>query len=616
MCGITGINWVDKSLVERMNASIRHRGNDDQGVYAGSGVTLGHQRLSILDLSPRGHQPMFFGELAIVFNGEVYNFKELRAELEVKGYSFESTTDTEVMLKAYHAWGQSCVERFDGIFAFAIWDEKKQELFLARDHMGVKPLFYYWHKGVLLFASEIKALLEPDVVDRSIVPDRISFVHRMSGLPGDLTMHKYIFQLPAAHTALLRKGELSVKKYWSVKNFTDIQNKKEIETTLRELLTTSVRRQMISDVPVGVFLSGGFDSSIVAMLAGRESNKQLKTFSVGFEIDTEYDKYNDDFFLARKTAAHFNTDHHELFLKRGQALEYLRTASDTIDMPNSMTTAVPSYWLSQFAKQHVSVVLGGDGGDELFGGYPRYQLSLLLSQWFSLPEAIRRVMPVQLFAQLSGKKNLVNRLRRSSYIDRYTTLKFHHDEDAASVFQSGMMRPELVDEYTQKHFFAEALPTSDFEKYFMNVDLQTWLVDHSLLRSDKTTMAFALEERVPILDRSLVEFAARIPTKYKLSLTDTKIIYKETFRQDLPAYLYQQPKRGWLSPAAKWLRGELKDFAYDVLSDDYCSDTKEFFDLKVARQLLDQHIDGTRYNLHLLWILITWQLWYRRYIRS
>lgn len=615
MCGITGFNWQDQDLIGKMNASIAHRGNNDSGIFVDQKISLGHQRLSILDLSQNGHQPMMFENLTLVYNGEVYNFQEIRKELISFGYDFKSNSDTEVILKGFHKWGKDLLPKLNGMFALAIWDKNKEELFLARDAIGIKPLFFYQKDNRFIFASEIKAILQYSEIDKTLIPENISFVVKMSGFPGDKTIFRYIRQLPAAHLAILKNNRLFFEEYWKIKDFSDILDRNEIKNSIKNLLTDSVQKQMVSDVPVGVFLSGGIDSSVMTMLAGKFSNKPVKTFSVGFEVKQEHDfKYNADFYLARKTAKHFGTDHHELFLKRGQALEYMNQMAKNMEMPNSMSTAVPSFWLSEHAKREVSVVLGGDGGDELFGGYERYQLSLMVSKWLKLPKTLRNIFPAKIAEKILQKKDLADRLRMDSKLDRYLSFKLHRDGDAQVLFKNNIFSSEIVDKYIEDNFFTNPLPTDDFEKYFMHVDLKTWLVDHSLLRTDKTTMQFALEERVPILDHRLVELAIKIPTKYKVDFRNTKKIFKDTFRDDLPSFLFNQPKRGWVSPAAKWLREELKDFAYDVLADNFAPGTEEFYDLKIARKMLDEHISTEKYNLHLLWIVISFQLWHKEFI--
>lgn len=614
MCGINGFNWQSQDLIAKMNNKIQHRGPDDQGIFLAPDFSLGHCRLSILDLSPKGKQPMTYKNLTVVFNGEIYNFLELKAELEKSGYQFTSQSDTEVVLKAYHAWGREAIKKFNGIFALAIFDNQKQELFFARDQLGIKPFYYYQHQGKFIFSSEIIGLLAHRDIDRSIVPERLSFIIKLSCLPGDLTMFKYIHQLPAAHWGIWRDQKLTLERYWQPQDFSNINNYQEAQGRLRELLTDAVRRQLISDVPVGVFLSGGIDSSIIAQLAAQLSSKKIKTFSVGFEVAYGEEKYNADFRLAKRTADYLGADHHEVLIKSGQVLDYMKLMAEKIDWPNAMTTSVPSFWLSKFAKEQVSVVLGGDGGDELFGGYPRYQLSLYVSWWRKLPAPLRKKILPQLLAGL-GRGSAVQRLNQTSDLSRYVDLKCHQEADAFKVAKT-IYQPQLVDDYLLANYFSAALPTDDFEKYFMWVDTQTWLVDHSLIRTDKTTMNFGLEERVPLLDVRLAELSLRIPSRFKVDFWRTKKILKDAFRSELPSYLFNQPKRGWLSPASQWLRGELKDFAQDVLSESYVPESQEFFDFREVAKILSGHLSGEKYNLHLIWILLTWQLWYKNILKS
>jgi len=373
MCGINGFNFSAyggsaegrKELIKRMNKKIQHRGPDDEGFYLDENISLGHRRLSIIDLSPNGRQPMFNEDksLALIFNGEIYNFQDLRKDLEEKGHKFHSQTDSEVILHLYEDYQENCLKFLNGIFAFAIWDIKNKELFLARDRIGVKPLYYYHQDGRFIFSSEIKGILEHNI-KREINLEAFNHYFRLLYVPAPLTMFRNIYKLPPASYFRLKNGKTEIKKYWEVENFDNLSSKQEIITEIQELMRKSIKGQLISDRPVGIFLSGGIDSTSVLGIVKEFKKDKIKTFSVGFDIEDPNNKFNADFLLARQTSRFYNTEHYELLVASKDVLENLEKVIYHLDEPIAEPTQIATFLLAQLAKEEVVVVLGGDGGDE------------------------------------------------------------------------------------------------------------------------------------------------------------------------------------------------------------------------------------------------------------
>lgn len=605
MCAINGFNFEDRELLSRMNAATKHRGPDGDGVFFESNVlSLGHNRLSIIDRSDAGHQPMKSrdGNLVIAFNGEVYNFQELRQELS--SYPYRSKTDTEVILAAYEKWGRKCVTRLNGIFAFAIWDRAKGELFLARDPVGVKPLYYFHHESQFIFSSEAKAILEHPV-PRVLNEDAFSHYMRALFVPGPITAFRGILKLPPGHTALLKNGTLTLSRYFFPAHIPAVtMGRRELAETVRGTVLKSVRRELISDRPLGVYLSGGIDSSAVLDSVSRARNA-VETFTVGFDLppEQEREKFNADLLLARATARHYGTNHHEILFTPEEVPELLLRAVRHLDEPVSNATVITQLRLAQFAKERVDVVLGGDGGDELFGGYERYRLSRVMSAYERVPQFFRR--PMERFEKF-------RKLNTPSGIERYALFMFQKEEVLKRVLAQEFIN-QRTHEFYDKNYFTER-ENEDFTDVFMDADRETWLVDESLIRSDKMSMAAGLEERVPLLNRELVELALRIPPRYKVGLFDTKRILKDAFRGRIPDFLYGQPKRGWFSPAAKWLRHrQVYALAEDVLSAEYYGETAGLFHWEEVRRILEDHRDKKEYNLTIIWAILSFQLWAREF---
>lgn len=605
MCGISGFNWEDEGAIEKMVQTIAHRGPDANGHFCGEGISLGHDRLSIIDLSPEANQPMFDNEerFIIVFNGEIFNFLELKSELN--DYSFKTKSDTEVILAGYKKWGKKVIGKLNGQFALAIWDKQKQELFLARDESGVKPLYYFFDGKRFIFASEIKALLTHDV-PRKLNIEAFNHFLRVNYVPAPMTMFSGISKLPIGHTMTLTGGDLNIEQY----NFSETKKTtlsyEKTKKDLREKTIEAVGRQLIGDVPVGVYLSGGIDSSVI-LFGMKQFQKNIKTFSVGFELPDKEDekKFNHDFELAKQTANFFQTEHYPLKMKGGDVVRLFSEAVKQNDASVSNPTSIAMMFLAREAKKEVTVVLTGNGGDELFGGYERYRLTLLASYYKKIPKIFRFILNFH---------PKLKKLDFKSEVDLYSRFMFEKDPGISRVvstnfFQSG----EAVKSWFKEKYF-KTNTGDNIVTRFMRADRNSWLPDQALELGDKMSMSGAMEERVPLLDKELIKLALTIPRSYLVTMSSTKKIFKDAFRKDLPDFLFNQPKRGWSAPGAKWLRDpEVMNLVRNILSPYYYAGTKDMFKWDELENMLDNHIDKSEYNLTLLWSIITFQAWAKEY---
>lgn len=617
MCGINGFTFSNPSLIKKMNDATAHRGPDETGEWIGQGISLGHNRLAIIDLSPRGHQPMWDAkqEVVIVFNGEIYNYQELRQELESE-YVFNSASDTEVILNAYKKYGPECVKKFNGIFAFAIWDTRTQELILARDQAGVKPLYYHASNGQIIFSSEIKGILEHDL-PREVDKTAFNLFFQLLYIPEPFTMFVGIQKLPAAHYAVLKPGSnLQLVKYWEPGQCAPRVSYSKTVLELRDVFRDSVKRQLISDRPVGIFLSGGLDSTAVLGAAAEFHQGKIKTFSVGFSGSGDDPKFNADLELARQTAAFYKTDHTELIIGPQDLWAEIKNLAWHLDEPNFNPTAGAMYLLARKAKESVAVVLGGDGADELFGGYPRYYYSAWISAYARLGKS------GQVLARWLGKlgyRDVSAKLQLPPTEARILAFLAQKPEHLRQILETKIFLPNVAAEILHKKYFQEKTTWSDFENYFMKIDREGWLVDESLHRTDTMAMAQGVEARVPILDYRLIELSEQIPLSWKLSLLQTpgnfqgKKIWKDAILPYLPAHLLSQPKRGWFTPAAKWLRTDLKEPVAAVLAE--AKANTEFFNPEGIEQMWQDHLSQKKYNLNSIWAIVMWQLWYNRFIK-
>lgn len=612
MCGINGFTFRDEQLIRQMNDRIKHRGPDGDGVFVDGSISLGHRRLSIIDLSERGAQPMFSADKTkvLVFNGEIYNFQSLRDELKKQGYQFHSDTDSEVILYAYEQYGRDCVKHFNGIFAFAIWDQKTQELFLARDQVGVKPLYYYWNPDEderFVFSSELKSLLVHNL-KKKINTEALNIYFHMLYVPAPLTMLENIFKLEPGTWLVYKQGKVEKQKYWHLEEG-EFLSREQATQELSKLVHESVRLQMISDRPLGVFLSGGIDSTIITGIAQKISSQPLKTFSVAYDITG--DKFNADSSLAQKTSKYFGTDHHEYVVTGKYACENLEDVIYHMDEPVANATQIATYFLSKMTREHVVVTLGGDGGDELFGGYERYLLSRYISIYQSLPPFVKKgALP---FLQILQKKYpTLSKFYLEPGVNRYLSFMAQKEKDVSRIVKEQVFSSDAAKNFYSDHYFQDKF--TDPELQFMIADISSWLPDESLLRSDKMSMAFGIEQRVPFLDSRLVELSTRIRTKDKIQGKNKKAILKDALKEYIPDYILEQPKRGWFSPTSQWMRTDLKELSQSILRPEY-ADTSEWIDFSNVAHMFDSHVNQKEYQMNLLWATITFQIWYRHFMK-
>lgn len=614
MCGISGFNWSDRLLIEKMNERLAHRGPDDAGAYIDREVSLGHKRLSIIDLSSKGQQPMMFKNLVITFNGEIYNYRELSKELQAHGFRPSSQSDTEIILAAYHTWGVECLKKFNGIFAFAIYDKLTKELLLARDHLGIKPLYYYQDNPKFIFASEIKALLAYKNL-RKLNTQSLNFLLRVLYVPEPETMFQGIKKLKSGHYAIVKNGVFREFKYWDIDtNVTVEPNIHQSMKDLHSLLRDAVTKQLVTDRPLGVWLSGGWDSTALLGLMREQGVEDIATFTSGFE--TVREKYNQDLLLARQTAKYYSTNHHEFILPSTLISSIIEKVVYHLDEPNASPTVIPMYYLAEQTKKDVTVVLGGDGGDELFAGYPRFTQSFYLNRFQKIPKSIRNgVVPYALLEKIFNKKELKRKLNTPPGYDRFALFKVHSEKMIRNMLRPELFNESVVPEYYTQNFFNKNA-YADFEKTLMYMDVKNWLTVESLWKSDHLTMAAALEYRVPLLDYRLVELAFRMPTHFKVKNFSGKWIFKQVVKQYVPKNIQNIRKRGWLTPGTLWLQDELKDVMQSVVAAEYCPAIADYFNIDYIRKMYREHRAGNTRHMNQLWTLLTFAIWYNIFFRS
>lgn len=619
MCGIAGIVGKDitqapgEDLLQRMCAVIRHRGPDERGIRIDGPAGLGMTRLSIIDLAG-GHQPISNEDktIWIVFNGEIYNFRELREDLIKKGHAFTTASDTEVIVHLYEEHGEDCVQDLRGMFAFAIWDKNREQLFIARDRLGKKPLHYYSDDKRFIFGSEIKAILQCPEVPREMHPPALVNYLAYGYVPDPETMFKGIRKLPPGHLLVYRKGEIRIRQYWNVEFKVEKAQPEEfyIERLL-EILNESVRLRLISEVPLGAFLSGGIDSSLIVALMAKNLSSPVKTFSIGFE-DRSYNELP----YARIVAERFGTDHHEEIVKPdadSMILELVRM----FDEPFADSSAIPAYYVSRMAKKWVTVALSGDGGDELFGGYDRYIEGPIVRYTDWVPRPVKKGLFLGLSRMLPEWFPGVNTFRHLSGddLERYIRhmskgISTVHSEVFSREF---MKRVATTDPSPAMWEHLQAVRDKDPLTKRLYLDTKTYLPGDLLAKVDRTSMAVSLETRAPFLDHKLVEFAATIPPELKVRGITTKYILKKAAERLLPKEIIDRPKQGFAVPIGGWMKREWTEMTRDLVLGERALARKNF-NPRFLKNIMAEHRWGRRDHSYIIWTLMILELWFREMI--
>jgi asparagine synthase (glutamine-hydrolysing) len=631
MCGIAGIADLagrpcDPGLVRKLCAELGHRGPDEEGYYVNGQIGLGQRRLAILDVAG-GRQPMSNEDESVwvTFNGEIYNFKELRQDLEKLGYRFATRSDTEVIVHAYEAYGTDCLKRFRGMFAFALWDQSAQTLFLARDRVGKKPLFYSDLDGQFAFASELQALLQHPRLSREVDWTALDDYLTYGYVPAPKTAFKNIWKLPPAHFITLKIGsdgraDVHTERYWQLEYEPKPKmGEEEAAERLLEVLTEAVRLRMIADVPLGALLSGGIDSSIVVALMSQLSERPVKTFSIGFE-----EQAFNELPYARLVAERYATDHHEVVV-RPNALEILPSLVRHFGEPYADSSAIPTYYVAKATRDHVKVALNGDGGDECFAGYDRYLGSRLAERYHNIPAPVRklaleplrhlipdsvprrhRLRQVKSFLQGAGEPASRRYLRWITYFSSKQKRDLYTQE-----FQQHLASYD-ADEWLLRMWDHVARASVDPLDAVLSLDVQSYLPNDLLVKMDIATMANSLEARSPFLDHKVMEFCARLPSSYKLRGLTHKYLLKKTGARLLPSSTLRRRKMGFGVPIGSWMRGELRSWVEDLLLSPRALN-RRYFEPAALRRLVRAHMEEEQHPFG-LWALLWLEMWHREFM--
>lgn len=631
MCGITGwINLENKSsqnhgeaVLRAMCERMKHRGPDSEGLWLDERTALGMRRLSIIDLHT-GEQPVYSEDrsIVVVMNGELYNFREVRADLEKRGHKFETNTDTEILPHLYEEYGEAMVEHINGMFAFALWDKSKKKLLVARDRFGEKPLYYGVFDGKLIFASEPKVLLENPAVRPEINTEALRQYLSFDYVPAPLSIYKNIYKLPAAHLLTVENGEVKTRRYWNLsfhKNGETPSLKKAAED-LREIVSDAVRMRLVSDVPLGILLSGGIDSSTVAAFAVRHSSEKVKTFSIGFEEDSfDESKY------ARQVAEHLGTEHYEDRLSVEKAADLISEIGKWLDEPLSDGSLIPTFLLSRFVRKYVTVALGGDGGDEIFAGYPMYFGHKMARIYDSIPRFLRSGLIEPIVNNLPvSTKNLSFDYKAKRFVaaSKYDAVTRHHSwfgsfsiDEQKNLLSRDVLENTSGDIYKGAKELLKITDAADEIERMQFLDMNFYMAEDILTKVDRASMAVSLEVRAPFLDPRVARFAASLPLEYKLKGSKGKYILKKAVEPLLPKTILQRPKKGFGIPIAEWLKGRLNSFMRDLLAPERLKN-QGLFDENYVQKLIKEHETGAASRHKQLWTLLVFQLWYDNFLES
>lgn len=626
MCGICGKvyfdndNIVNQNIIKKMMDIIHHRGPDDEGMYINGQVGLGHKRLSIIDLNT-GKQPVSNedGKVRVVYNGEIYNFKELRTFLLQKGHVFKTETDTEVIVHLYEEYGEGFISKLRGMFAFALWDERDKTLLLARDRVGIKPLYYSLTNNSLIFASEMKAILQDPSVKREVDPAIIDRFLTFLYLPGTETLMKNIHKLGPGHYLILRNGKTNIKQYWDL-NFSSFNNKysfADLKEQVVDLLRESMRVHMISDVPVGFLLSGGIDSTALLSFAKEETDKDISTFTIGFDGE----QFADERPYARLAAEKFGTKHYEMTMTARDFLEFLPKYVWHMEEPVCEPPAIALYYISKLAKEHVKVLISGEGGDEAFAGYPNYRNMVWLERLKKSSGPFNNSIS-KIFSNL-GRFSIFNKFEKYAPLMTIPLESYYFSRTSSpfsyfNKFYNELYAPEFKNRIDKNY---STKPLTDYFKNIscqnnlnkmLYIDTKTWLPDDLLIKADKITMANSLELRVPFLDHKVLEFAAHLPSNYKLNGFTTKYILKKAFHNRVPKEILNRKKTGFPVPYETWVSNDLKEFVYDILLDNKTIQ-RGYFEKKTIQKMIKLNSEYNKYSKE-IFSLLTLELWHRIFI--
>jgi asparagine synthase (glutamine-hydrolysing) len=638
MCGIAGLKGLNpEARIGAMLQAIEHRGRDDEGVWTspaiddeGRRACFGHRRLSIIDTSSAGHQPMLShdGRFVLILNGEIYNYRELREQLTSKGHSFRTQSDTEVLLAAWAEWGDDCLSRLNGMFAFALWDNQERALFLARDRVGIKPLYYFHHADGLVFASEIKSILASGLIKAELDNESLHQFLTFLWTPDPNTLFRGINTVPPGHLVALRGDQLSVRQWWDI-SFDQIEEGKSEawwQEQVLETLDRVVKLEMVADVPLGSFLSGGIDSSsIVAMMKRHSNGRRVGTYTIGIEAeDLRYDIIPDDVEWARRVNQQLDTDYHEIMLKP-EVAELLPKLVYHMDEP-AIDMAIPSYLVSRAARETLRVMLSGMGGDEVFAGYPRQMAMKVAGAIDPLPDLLRRplmktiahLLPGGLPGKLTAPLRNAKKFARSAALDfeaRYLGFQTYFSDEAKTRLYSDELRQATagVDAYSaHRRYFSRVKDAAPLNQ-MLYVDLKTFLPCLNLMTTDKTSMAANLEVRVPFLNQEMMELAARMPPDLKLRGLKRKYILKRAMEKVLPHEIVWRKKAGFGAPIRSWLRGPLRPMVNDLLSAETIK-RRGLFQPEEVRRVIDANLSGREDNNLQVFQLLNLELWQRAFI--